>query len=350
MGLCDNKYYIELAKYDITIKEGCSGKTMYQELEKFGLSPDETKFYILLVNHKALDLDEIVSQTNLPKKKILTSLENLERMGLIRSNDKRPKKFFSIDPQDGLEFLEKRKKRELEEARENLVDLLRPHYFQEGGHFKGLTGRIVTDGALHLLDELIDNAHSEIILRGLNNELLNQILHGLYSAKKRGVTIRISLTGKRLSFDQFKKIADFDLRDSPNGEYRYDINGRTFLKITGVIDSDLVVNIYFHTLEDIWLEMSRREECSLCEGKKCRDAEVFKPQTRSGLPPREADIEKVISTLEEHLELSKRGLSKITGISGGRIAQVVEELARAGTVGVRKETTGGRPREIVYKR
>ena len=58
----------------------------------------------------------------------------------------------------------------------------------------------------------------------------------------------------------------------------------------------------------------------------------------------------MISALEEHLELSKRKLSKETGLSGTKVAQVVEELSRDGRLGVRKETTGGRPREIVFIR
>ena len=97
---------------------------MYQELEAFGLTPEETKYYILLINHKAMILDDIVSQTSHPRGKIGRSLEHLERMGLIRSDEKRPKNYFSIDPQEGLENLEKRKRKELELARQNLVDLL----------------------------------------------------------------------------------------------------------------------------------------------------------------------------------------------------------------------------------
>jgi sugar-specific transcriptional regulator TrmB len=321
---------------------------MYQELETFGLTPEETKYYILLINHKTMTLDDIASQSAQAKRKIVRSLENLERLGLVRSDEKRPKNYFSIDPQDGLEKLEKRKKKELELARQNLVDLLRPHYFQQSEHFKGLTGRIVSEDALHLFNELIDNAHSEIILKGMNAELLNQVLYNLQSAKKRSVTIRFAIIGRSISFEQYKKISEFDLKDSPNGEYKYEIDGRMYLKITAVIDSALLVNIYFHTMEDIWMELSRREDCSLCEGKKCREAEPFKPIHGPGPPPREVEMEKVLEALQTNWELTKRQLSKATGLSGGRVAQVVEEMARAGTVKVKKESTGGRPREIVY--
>jgi len=323
---------------------------MYQELERFGLSPEETKYYILLINHKALTIDEVRSQTQNPKKAIEKALDSLERLGLIRSDEKRPKKYFSIDPNEGLENLENRKMAELEEARKNLVDLLRPQYFQQGQHFKELTGRIVTDEALRVFNDLLDNAHSEIILKNINSELLNQVLHGLYSAKKRGVTIRFAIVGQNLSYEQFKKISDFDLRTYQNGKNKYEINGRMYLKSTAIIDSALLVTLYFHTLEDIWLEMSRREDCALCEGKMCRVADPFRPIHGPGAPPKENDREKVLSALQEHLELPKRKLSKVTGLSGGLVAQVVEELARDGIVKVRKETTGGRPREIVFIR
>lgn len=320
---------------------------MYNELELFGLTPEQSKIYIQLLNHKSLSLNKILSQTNLSRYIALRSLEQLKEVGLISKTDSRPPRYFAIDPQDSFEKLEKNITSKLGSARERLVEMLRPHYLQERKEtVSWLTGRVVSENALHYLRELLDNAHSEIILKMPQDDLINQVLFNLYDADKRGVTIRLVLEDRPFSEDQIRKLEMFDLRTSKDPEERYEINSRLYVKTIAIIDSTLLTNIFCHGMDDVQIEMSKREECSICEAKKCRGFTNLVPSRT--VRTTEEEMFKVKDILTTEKGLSKRELSGTTGLSGGKVASIVDQLISYKIARIEKVSTGGRPKELVF--
>jgi len=99
-----------------------------EQLKELGLSPNEIKVYLLLLNIGSLSAKEISEYSGVPFSKIYIVLRNLERKGWIESIYDRPIKYIAKSPVEAVKNAMMSMERRIEEAAEYVSKVLQPIY------------------------------------------------------------------------------------------------------------------------------------------------------------------------------------------------------------------------------
>lgn len=100
---------------------------MYDEnlklLRRIGLTEYESKVYLALVSLISSKADIISKESNVPRSKIYSVLESLEKKNLINIREGRPLEYDVIDPSDSLKVVKKNFLTDISSLEKNLVDV-----------------------------------------------------------------------------------------------------------------------------------------------------------------------------------------------------------------------------------
>ncbi len=99
-----------------------------EQLKELGLSPNEIKVYLLLLNVGSLSAKEISEYSGVPFSKIYIVLRNLERKGWIESIYDRPIKYIARPPAEAVKNAITNMEKRIEEAAEYVSKVLQPIY------------------------------------------------------------------------------------------------------------------------------------------------------------------------------------------------------------------------------
>jgi len=98
------------------------------QLRSLGLSPNEIKVYLLLLNVGSLTAKEISEYSQVPFSKIYIVLKSLEKKGWIESIYDRPVKYMAKSPTEAVKTALDNVERRIEEAAEYVSKTLQPIY------------------------------------------------------------------------------------------------------------------------------------------------------------------------------------------------------------------------------
>jgi len=103
-------------------------KELDLQLRQLGLSPNEIKVYLLLLNSGSLTAKEISEYAEVPFSKIYIILRNLERKGWVESVYDRPVKYIARAPAEAVRYATENMEKRLENAAEYVANVLQPIY------------------------------------------------------------------------------------------------------------------------------------------------------------------------------------------------------------------------------
>ena len=88
-------------------------ETIVEELKILGLSAYEAKTLLAIIENPESTAEEIASLANVPKAKIYTVLKSLEKRGVIKTSQTRPKRYMALPAQEIIETMVEQKKKEV---------------------------------------------------------------------------------------------------------------------------------------------------------------------------------------------------------------------------------------------
>ena len=176
-----------------------------EELEIFGLSSYESRAYLSLLNLGIKTARVISDDSRIPFGRIYDVLSSLEDKGLLDIQETRPKKFIAKEPKIALKNLITTKNEELmylTDKAKVIEEKLSSHPKVEMKESLFWSVAIGTE-AISRYIEKISEAEKELNLildirvaaRMPNNDVILKLLKTLYLCNKRGVTVKILLTG-----------------------------------------------------------------------------------------------------------------------------------------------------------
>ena len=97
-------------------------------MKRLGLTLNEMKVYMLLLNSGPLTAKEISDYAEVPFSKIYIVLKSLEDKGWISSVRERPLKYVALAPDEAVRKAKVKKEKEWEEAASRIIPILQPIY------------------------------------------------------------------------------------------------------------------------------------------------------------------------------------------------------------------------------
>jgi sugar-specific transcriptional regulator TrmB len=230
---------------------------LVKELMFFGLTGNEAKVYLALLQFKKASAHATARLSGVPRQEVYRVLPRLEKLGMVEVIIDRPTKFLAINPEEVLsELIEReqeifikrvsdlrnRKSRleiELREVAGRSAGLVPP----EPVHFALISGqRLVNEK----IQEMLENAESEVLWMAPRVEIRRAVIYDrdemLHQCAQRNVTIRIITEVDRKNVKEVSKLSQFcDVKHAP---------GVSSL-ITIVDDKELIIGSAVHTDEDL---------------------------------------------------------------------------------------------------
>lgn len=193
---------------------------LVKDLQTFGLSEYESKAYTALVSAGTTSTVTELSQIcDVPRSNLYSVLERLNRKGFVETQGGRPQLFKALGPKEVLREVEKEKRKELEEAKENAMKKLEKLKGEENMETVpalvwGIKGY---DSVIRKMKEIINRSKKSILMNTPDADILNEeIYEELEKAKERGVKIKISIEEGE-DIEKIKKIALVRTRDRIHG-------------------------------------------------------------------------------------------------------------------------------------
>jgi sugar-specific transcriptional regulator TrmB len=197
---------------------------LIKELMSFGLSGNEAKVYLALLQLKRANARAIAKLSNIPRQEIYRVLPQLEKLGMVEVIIDKPTKFLAISPEEVLSELIKRQQ-----------ELLSRHIFELGekkaaleselkkaeGRSAGLTEpppiRFALISGQRLINEkiqeMLKNAKNEVLWISPSMEIRRAIIYDrdrmLRKCAQRNVKIRIVTEIDEKNLKEIDKLSDF---------------------------------------------------------------------------------------------------------------------------------------------
>ena len=132
-----------------------------KELEKIGLSPNETKCYLTLIKTGSASASELSRESGIHRVSIYDALRGLREKGLISQVTKANKMLFEAASPNNLSQIIEKKQNDLESAKKIIPDLINkfnlPKEKQEIRSFKGEVGvKTIFEDMLNSKSEILD--------------------------------------------------------------------------------------------------------------------------------------------------------------------------------------------------
>ena len=229
---------------------------LIRELRLFGLTKNEAKTYLALLQLKQASARAITKLSNLPRQEVYRVMPRLEKLGVVEVNIGKPTKFLSVPPKEVLSELIERQKQifdkqisELTEKKGMLENELKKLEGKSAGlvppepvHFVLISGQHLRN---EKIQEMLRNANSEVLWMVPKFEIIRAVFNErdemLRQCAQRNVTIRIITEVDRKNVKEVSKLSRFcDMRHAP---------GVTSL-ITIVDSRELIIASAVHTNED----------------------------------------------------------------------------------------------------
>lgn len=226
---------------------------LIKELMSFGLTGNEAKVYLALLQLKQANARAIAKLSDLPRQEIYRVLPNLEKLGMVEVIIDKPTKFLAIPPEEVLSELIKcqqesftRQIAKLHEKKNTLEMKLKKLEGRSAGlvqpepiHFALISGRHLVN---EKIQEMLRNAKSDVLWMSPKMEIRRAIIYDrdkmLRQCAKRNVKIRILTEINEKNVKEVDELSKFcEIRHAP---------GVTTL-ITIVDDKELIVGSAVHT-------------------------------------------------------------------------------------------------------
>ncbi len=249
-----------------------SQRGMTDVLKKIGMTDSEIQVFEALASLGSAPASVIAKDTGIHRTNLYDILARLEKKGLVSSVSKNNVKVFSIlEPKNLLSLLEKQKK-EIEDARPGLMELISaikpgpsgPH----GDRISIFQGR---EGLGFFYDRLVDIARSEdeIMIIASSEAVLSVFNYYFLNLSKRirGIKVRGRMIANRRIIrssvmKRILRLAELDLRFLPSG-YVSPVAVFVFKDIVGfcnftenpfviLIDDRLIAKSYKRHFEGLW--------------------------------------------------------------------------------------------------
>ncbi len=162
---------------------------LVEKLLNLGLSPNEAKAYIALLEKEAASPLEIASTANIPVSKIYFVLNELEKKGLIESQHSRPKIYRVANPERSLRTLAERYIKAEKEA----ISLIKK--ISSMGNQPKLATFWVIRGRRNIINrvkEMIDKTKYSLAIATTDN-LIEKMVGNIRKAVERNVNISITI-------------------------------------------------------------------------------------------------------------------------------------------------------------
>jgi sugar-specific transcriptional regulator TrmB len=230
---------------------------LIRELTSFGLSGNEAKVYLALLQLKKASARTIAKLSNVPRQEIYRVLPQLERLGMIEVVVDKPTKFLAIDPEEVLSELIAHK----QEATAKQIHELRRKKTALENELKKIEGkssrlvraepvRFVVISGQHLINqkiqEMLRNAKNEVLWVVPKLEIRRAVIYDrdkmLRGCAQRHVKIRI-----------LTEIDDKDLKEVNRlGEFCEIRHVSGLMSLTTIVDNkELMIGSAVHVGEDL---------------------------------------------------------------------------------------------------
>jgi sugar-specific transcriptional regulator TrmB len=197
---------------------------LVKELMSFGLSGNEAKVYLALLQLKKASARAIARLSNIPRQETYRVLPRLEKLGMIEVIIDKPTKFFAINPEEVLSELIKHQQEvlssqisELREKKTTLESELKKVEGKSAGlaepepiHFALISGQRLINEKIR---EMLQNAKSEVLWIAPNMEIRRAIIYDrdrmLRKCAQRNIKIRIVTEIDEKNLKEVDKLSDF---------------------------------------------------------------------------------------------------------------------------------------------
>lgn len=230
---------------------------LIKELTSFGLTVNEAKVYLALLQLKRANARTIARLSNLPRQEIYRVLPRLEKLGMVEVIINKPTKFLAINPEEVLSELIDRQQEiltkqisklrgkknmlenELKKVEGKSAGLVQP----EPIHFALISGRHLVN---EKIQEMLKNAENEVLWMSPKLEIRRAIIYDrdkmLRQCAKRNAKVRILTEIDEKNVKEVSKLGKFcEVRHTP---------GVTTL-ITIVDDKELIVGSAVHASDSL---------------------------------------------------------------------------------------------------
>jgi sugar-specific transcriptional regulator TrmB len=180
--------------------------SLIKRLMSFGLTGNEARAYLALLQLKQANAGAIAKLSNIPRQEIYRVLPQLEKLGLVEVIIGKPTKFLAIDPEEAVselierqqEILSKRisklneekssLKNELKKVEGKSVGLTQPQPI----HFVLISGQRLVNVKIQ---EMLQNAKSEVLWMSPKSEIMRAVIYDrdemLRQCAQRNVKVRV---------------------------------------------------------------------------------------------------------------------------------------------------------------
>ncbi|MEM3706088.1 MAG: helix-turn-helix domain-containing protein [Candidatus Bathyarchaeia archaeon] len=230
---------------------------LVKRLMLFGLSKNEAKVYIALLQLKRAGATEIAKLSSVPRQEVYRVLPRLEKLGIAEVIIGKPTKFLAINPEEALsELIEyqqeilKSRISELRREKDVLVNELEKIQGKsarltplEPAHYILISGqRLVNEK----IQEMLQKAKNEVLWMAPKLEIKVAIIYGrdeiLHRCAHRKVKIRIITEVNEKNVDDVVKLSKFcEIRHAQN----------VTSTITIVDDKELIIGSALHVSESL---------------------------------------------------------------------------------------------------
>jgi len=230
---------------------------LVKRLMSFGLSRNEAKAYLALLQLKQASANEIAKTAHVPRQEIYRVLPRLEELGMAEAIIGKPAKFIAINPERALSGLIERQQEiltnrisELRREKTILENELKSVEGKSAGlrrfepaHYVLISGqRLVNEK----IQEMLQKAKNEVLWMAPKLEIKVAIIYGrdemLRRCAHRNVKIRIITEVDEKNVDDVIKLSKFcEIRHAPN----------VTSTITIVDDKELIIGSALHFSESL---------------------------------------------------------------------------------------------------
>ncbi|MBD3256505.1 MAG: hypothetical protein GF383_15525 [Candidatus Lokiarchaeota archaeon] len=320
-------------------------------LRDLGLNDIQLNFYNHFLRHRFCTIKDLRQDYNYSYSQTYNNLDVLEELGLIDSTDDKPKLYFRVNPK---EILSKKLEEKYKEYSER-INILDKEIRREES-LVGVCQRNITfyhyselaPGIDHLIS-LIDNSNSRIVMSALPPSLLKKIEYSLRNAFLKGV--EISFFFSRSDFETIQNI--FEVYTNILKKLRIKITQTEERTCRLIRFNDLIVNngilmiddFGFNTIifqEDEILHFDGFTAPNLVAQSKKELMSKTKVKTIEINYPK--PYQEIIDIISEKKKIKTRELSKLAGIGGSKLRNLLNFLIKDGKIQEKIENEGvGRP-------
>lgn len=197
---------------------------LINELTFFGLTGNEAKVFLALLQLTKANAHEIAKIAVIPRQEVYRVLPNLEKLGIIKVIIDKPIKYIAIDPQEALTQLIRLQQenlntqlRKLNEKKGATVSELKAVEGKSAGLSRAEPIRFMLISGQNFINEKIEdmlrNAKNEVLWMAPKNEVRRAVAYGrdrlLRNSVKRNVKIRIITEIDEKNVDEVERLNRF---------------------------------------------------------------------------------------------------------------------------------------------